>query len=177
MGQAMSGLTQYDVEELIAASGNKFTQDEIETLYSRFRILDRSSKGYISSEELLSIPELSINPLTRRLERLFDSVNFKEFVEILAPFSARASHEDKVRFIFTVYDMDGDGAVSREDLELILRQLAGTSFSDEQVKEAVQQALQEAGRADAGELTLPDFEKALKTADLSAMKVDIPHSF
>lgn len=35
------------------------------------------TQGYISAEELLSIPELSINPLTRRLERIFDSVNFK----------------------------------------------------------------------------------------------------
>jgi hypothetical protein len=34
-------------------------------------------QGYISAEELLNIPELSINPLTRRLERMFDSVNFK----------------------------------------------------------------------------------------------------
>ena len=47
---------------------------------------------------------------------------------ILAPFSPRAGHADKVRFIFGVYDMDGDGVVSREDLELILRQLAGASF-------------------------------------------------
>lgn len=36
-----------------------------------------SAQGYISAEELLNIPELSINPLTRRLERMFDSVNFK----------------------------------------------------------------------------------------------------
>jgi hypothetical protein len=34
-------------------------------------------QGYISSVELLNIPELSINPLTRRLEHMFDSVNFK----------------------------------------------------------------------------------------------------
>lgn len=36
-----------------------------------------AEQGYISAEELLNIPELSINPLTRRLERMFDSVNFK----------------------------------------------------------------------------------------------------
>jgi serine/threonine-protein phosphatase 2B regulatory subunit len=52
----------------------------------------------------------------------------QEFVRILAAFSARASREDRVRFLFDVYDMDGDGVVSREDLELILRQLAGTSL-------------------------------------------------
>jgi hypothetical protein len=38
-------------------------------LYKRFRSLDRSRKGYISAEELMSIPELSINPLAQRLVR------------------------------------------------------------------------------------------------------------
>ena len=43
------------------------------------------AQGYISAEELLNIPELSINPLTRRLERIFDSVNFKVSVCPLLP--------------------------------------------------------------------------------------------
>ncbi|KAK9828732.1 hypothetical protein WJX72_001762 [[Myrmecia] bisecta] len=112
MGQAMSfGLTQYDVEELNASCGNKFTQREIEALYRRFRSLDRGHKGYISAEEFFNIPELSINPLARRLERLFESVNFKEFVAFLSAFSGRASADDKAKFLFTVYDVDGDGLV------------------------------------------------------------------
>jgi hypothetical protein len=43
------------------------TQAEVEALYKRFRSLDRSKKGFISAEELLGIPELSINPLAQRL--------------------------------------------------------------------------------------------------------------
>jgi Ca2+-binding EF-hand superfamily protein len=46
--------------------GNQY---EIESLYKRFRSLDRGRKGYISAEELMSIPELSINPLAQRLVR------------------------------------------------------------------------------------------------------------
>ena len=38
---------------------------------------DDRAQGYVSSDELMNIPELSINPLARRLERLFDSINFK----------------------------------------------------------------------------------------------------
>ena len=34
-------------------------------------------QGYISAEEFMNIPELSINPLAHRLERIFESVNFK----------------------------------------------------------------------------------------------------
>lgn len=46
------------------------SQEEVEALYRRFRSLDRGLKGYISSEELLGIPELSINPLAQRVLRL-----------------------------------------------------------------------------------------------------------
>jgi hypothetical protein len=45
------------------------SQPEVESLYKRFRSLDRARKGYISAEELMSIPELSINPLAQRLVR------------------------------------------------------------------------------------------------------------
>jgi Ca2+-binding EF-hand superfamily protein len=41
--------------------------------------------------------------------RSFESVNFLDFARLLAAFSDRASYEDKVRFIFRVYDVDGDG--------------------------------------------------------------------
>ncbi len=80
------------------------SQGEIEALYQRFRSLDRGHKvsqinvqpaqhafrlehrgirlhmllqGYISAEEFMNIPELSINPLAHRLERIFESVNFR----------------------------------------------------------------------------------------------------
>jgi hypothetical protein len=41
--------------------------------------------------------------------RRFESVNFLEFVKLLAPFTARVSQEDKLNFLFTVFDVDGDG--------------------------------------------------------------------
>lgn len=52
----------------------------------------------------------------------------QDFVSFLSVFSKRASREDRLRFIFNVYDMDGDGHVAAEDLELMLRQLAGRSL-------------------------------------------------
>ena len=35
------------------------------SLYERFCQLDRSAKGFISEDEFLSIPELSLNPLSK----------------------------------------------------------------------------------------------------------------
>ena len=68
MGQAASlGLTQQDVEEVIAYCDGAWKQEEIEGLYKRFRSLDRGHKGYISGDEFLDIPELSLNPIASRL--------------------------------------------------------------------------------------------------------------
>ena len=47
---------------------------------------------------------------------------------LLAAFSSRATVDDKVHLIFTVYDSDGDGLVSADDMELMLRQLAGSAL-------------------------------------------------
>ena len=81
----------------------------METLYKRFRAMDRKRKGYISSQELMGIPDLSINPLAQRLVRTFESMNFKEFARLLSNFSGRTSKEQKIDLIFRVYDIDGDG--------------------------------------------------------------------
>lgn len=53
----------------------------------------------------------------------------QEFVHALRATSKRASREDRLRLIFAIFDVDNDGIVSAEDLELMVRQLAGTSLS------------------------------------------------
>lgn len=55
-------------------------------------------------------------------------VLLQDFVYLLSAFSGRASADDKVHIIFSVYDSDGDGIVSADDMELMLRQLAGSSL-------------------------------------------------
>jgi serine/threonine-protein phosphatase 2B regulatory subunit len=151
------------------------SQSEVETLYERFRRLDRQRTGFISAEALMGIPELSINPLAQRLVRMVESANFTEFVRVLAAFSSRTPREDKVRFIFEVYDVDGDGVVSREDMSVVLRQLGGAGLADAQVHELIDRAFGEAGVSDG--LRPGDFAAALKDQDLSGMVVTVPSEF
>lgn len=65
-------------------------------------------QGFITAEEFLSIPELSINPLAKRLAFFFESINFKEFLGLLSAFSSKASRDEKLRFMFNVFDVDGE---------------------------------------------------------------------
>ena len=112
-------------------------------MYKRFQALDKRHKGYISEDELLNIPELAINPLAPRIVQLFVNVNFKEFCRLLSLLSKNAKREDKIRFMFKVYDVDADGIVSRNDLEIILRQLVGSTLSEEKIDALVHKAMNE----------------------------------
>lgn len=176
MGQAASlGLTQYDVEEVIDHCGGAWSQEEIEALYRRFRTLDRGRKGYLSSDEFLAIPELSINPVAQRLVRIYANVNFKDFAKLLSAFSDRASRDTKLEYMFMVFDVDGDGMVSREDLQIMLKQLAGSSMSEDELKDVIDTVLHKAcGPNPRDGIDLAAFKKALLTASLSSMAVQVP---
>eukprot|EP00245_Coleochaete_scutata_P005456 TRINITY_DN19013_c0_g1_i1.p1 TRINITY_DN19013_c0_g1~~TRINITY_DN19013_c0_g1_i1.p1 ORF type:complete len:176 (+),score=41.49 TRINITY_DN19013_c0_g1_i1:68-595(+) len=173
MGSASSTLTQYDIEAVQLHSGSKFSQREIVSLYERFCALDRNGKGYISGDEFMAVPEFALNPLSQRLLRLFEGVNFKDFVAILSAFSTSGSADDKIKFIFRVYDSDGNGKVSRADILVVLRDLSGSFLTEEQRQQVVTRALEEAGFAQDCVLTLADFKKVLSHADLK-MGVDVP---
>jgi serine/threonine-protein phosphatase 2B regulatory subunit len=54
-------------------------------LYKSFKKLDEDGSGDLQIEEFLKIPELSQNPLVRRVVNIFDkdkngSISFQEFI-------------------------------------------------------------------------------------------------
>ncbi|MBA0557960.1 hypothetical protein Golob_015001, partial [Gossypium lobatum] len=135
MGNSSSMLTQYDIEEVQEYCQNlcsTVSQQEIVSLYQRFCQLDRNAKGFISADEFLSVPEFAMNPLSQRLLKMVDGLNFKDFVAFLSAFSAKASVQQKVKLIFKVYDSDGNGKVSFSDMLEVLRDLSGSFISDVQ---------------------------------------------
>ena len=84
------------------ASATADEPKEIKVLYKRFRRLDRSGRGTLSNDDLQMIPEIAMNPLSSRLQVLFekdgeDRINFKSFVSALAIFAEKALPELKTR--------------------------------------------------------------------------------
>ncbi|KAG7014153.1 Calcineurin subunit B [Cucurbita argyrosperma subsp. argyrosperma] len=96
------------------------SQQEIVSLFQKFCQLDRNSKGFISADEFLSVPEFAMNPLPQRLLKMVDGLNFKDFVAFLSAFSAKASLHHKIEFIFKLYDVDCNGKVSFNDIIEVL---------------------------------------------------------
>ncbi|CAJ2661401.1 unnamed protein product [Trifolium pratense] len=173
MGSASSMLTQYDIEEVQEHCNHLFSQQEIVCLYQRFCQLDRNAKGFISSDEFLSIPEFVMNPLSQRLLKMVDGLNFKDFVAFLSAFSTKASAHQKIELIFKVYDSDRNGKVSFKDILEVLKDLSGSYMSDEQREEVLGQVLKEAGYSKDCYLTLDDFTKVLGHSGVK-MDVEVP---
>ncbi|KAL5208439.1 hypothetical protein ABZP36_032874 [Zizania latifolia] len=173
MGNASSMLTQYDIEEVQEHCNYLFSQQEIVSLYKRFCQLDRSAKGFISEDEFLSIPEFSLNPLSKRLLRMVDGLNFKDFVSFLSTFSAKASLRQKIELIFKVYDIDGKGKVTFRDLVEILQDQTGSFMTEEQKEEVLAKVLGEAGYTRDCTLSLDDFIQIIDHPGLK-MEVEVP---
>ncbi|MBW00288.1 Calcineurin subunit B type 1, partial [Eschrichtius robustus] len=88
-----------------------FDQDEIKRLGKRFKKLDSDSSGALSVVEFMSLPELQENPLVQRVTDVFDTdgnreVDFGEFILGTSQFSGKGDKEQKLRFAFSIYDMD-----------------------------------------------------------------------
>ncbi|XP_030457554.1 uncharacterized protein LOC115678334 isoform X1 [Syzygium oleosum] len=173
MGNASSMLTQYDIEEVQDHCNNLFSQQEIVSLYERFCQLDRNAKGFISADEFLSVPEFAMNPLSQRLLKMVDGLNFKDFVAFLSAFSAKASKQQKIELIFKVYDSDCNGKVSFNDILEVLRDLSGPFMSDGQREQVLVQVLKEAGYTRESYLLLDDFVKVFGNSELK-MEVEVP---
>merc|ERR1719397_810850 len=101
-----------------------FTMGQISRLYDRFVKLDGGAKGYLDREDVLNIPELSINPLADRIVHAMftdranvqdlDKLQFQDFVRVLSHFRPISknvekvklnSKTDKLKFSFRMYDL------------------------------------------------------------------------
>lgn len=107
-------LSPQEITELCQETS--FTPQEVKRIYKRFISLDTSKRGYVSVNDLLQgVPEIENNPLGERIckvftpnnpdEELKNLIDFKEFVKALSTFN-NTTEEDKLRFLFRVYDLD-----------------------------------------------------------------------
>jgi calcineurin B family protein 1 len=160
MGNSRSSLQLQpeDIETIQEETG--FNQRQIERLYSRFLGLDKQEKGHLSREDFLRIPELAINPLGDRIVHAFfhesrkgeeDQVDFHDFLRVLAHFrpirrreTQLNSRREKLKFAFSMYDLDGDDYISKEELVAVLTMMVGANISTEQLVSIADRTLLEA---------------------------------
>ncbi|PKI83471.1 Calcineurin subunit B [Malassezia vespertilionis] len=166
MGQQGSQLLN-DMEQQ-----TNFSAPEIQRLKKRFLKLDRDGSGSIDRDEFLSLPTIANNPLAQRLISIFDadgsgSVDFQEFVYGLSVFSSQGSREEKLRFVFKVYDIDRDGYISNGELFLVLKMMVGGNLKDQQLQQIVDKTIMEADKNGDGKLDFFEFLEMVNNTDVA----------
>lgn len=139
------------------------SEGEIKSIYKRFRKLDREEKGYVSAAEFSTIPELERNPLNQRICQVLckdaDKIDFVDFVKALSTFNSRGDAESEAAFMFKVYDINGDGYVTQEEMMSIFKLLTGTNLSATQLQQIVEKTLKDLDVDRDGKLNYEEFKK------------------
>ena len=167
MGSNSSVLLQVDLQEIAAETG--FTQNQIKRLYSRFTSMDKDTKGYLTKADFTRIPELHVNPLRDRIIEVLiddhgseDKLNFKQFAKVFSTFRRSAggnsnnkngdeaeassepnSKENKLRFLFNMYDRDKDERINKSELLSILNMLVGANLPEDQMNALAERTIAE----------------------------------
>ena len=193
MGNSRSSLQLQpeDIEAIQEETG--FNNNQIDRLYSRFSSLDKQDKGYLSREDFLRIPELAISPLGDRIVHAFftesrsgdnedevDSrdegkVDFKAFVRVLAHFrpidkSAEKNKLNtrmkKLQFAFRMYDLDGDGKITKKELKTVLTLMVGSNISEKQLDSIAERTIMEATLDNDDLMSFEEFAKVLERTEV-----------
>ncbi|SHO76711.1 Calcineurin B [Malassezia sympodialis ATCC 42132] len=166
MGQQGSQLLN-DMEQ-----NTHFSAQEIQRLKKRFLKLDRDGSGSIDRDEFLQIPAIANNPLAQRLISIFDAdgggtVDFQEFVHGLSVFTSQGSREEKLQFVFKVYDMDRDGFISNGELFIVLKMMVGGNLKDQQLQQIVDKTIMEADKNGDGKIDFYEFLDMVNNTDVA----------
>ncbi|EFA83231.1 calcium-binding protein [Heterostelium album PN500] len=127
MGNHIGSLKKEEVEQLVSSS--HFDAKELKSLFKDFK-KDSPGGGVIGKTEFRDImTQMGIADtfLHELLFNVFDknkdnTINFQEFVCGLSVIT-RGTPEEKIEFAFSLYDLDGNGYITKKEMESILESM------------------------------------------------------
>ncbi|XP_078655544.1 dual oxidase 2-like isoform X2 [Branchiostoma floridae x Branchiostoma belcheri] len=110
---------------------------------------------------------LSMKPESLFVEQMFNLVdkdgsgyiNFREFLDVIIIF-AKGNPDEKAKLMFDMYDVDGDGKLSREEFKTMLKSMmdmVNTEVEQEQMDMLVDSMMEQGGVRDREQMTQQDF--------------------
>jgi len=102
--------------------------------------------------------------------RIFDEnkdneIQFSEFIKALSIFSDKGNKEEKLKFAFRVYDIDGDGFISNGELFQVLKMMVGSNLTDVQLQQIVDKTILEGDDDKDGKISYDEFKKMITNID------------
>ncbi|XP_030748772.1 Kv channel-interacting protein 1-like [Sitophilus oryzae] len=162
----------------------RFTQDEIKRIYRGFKA--ECPTGVVREDTFKMIyaqffPQgANTSQYAHYVFNTLDQdhsglISFEDFVQNLSILS-RGSLEEKLRWAFSLYDINGDGYITREEMTDIVSsvydlmgKLAEPCIDEDTVKEKVDRIFQKMDKNQDGVVTLDEFLECCKTdKDISA---------
>uniref|UniRef100_A0A1B6DLA4 NAD(P)H oxidase (H(2)O(2)-forming) n=1 Tax=Clastoptera arizonana TaxID=38151 RepID=A0A1B6DLA4_9HEMI len=166
-------VTPAEVMEFIANLTNPrprsgFDKKNLEWLEQLFRQTVGNEKE-IKKEDFKKIC-ITKNPFfTDRAFEIFDkdssgSISMQEFMDSMHQFAGK-SPDDKIRFLFKVYDLDGDGLIQHQELQHVMKACMeenGMQFSEEQIDDLTMALFEDADVASRGAITYEALKNQLE---------------
>ncbi|KAK3581616.1 hypothetical protein CHS0354_017505 [Potamilus streckersoni] len=125
----------------------KLTQDKIEEFKKAFKQFDKDGDGTIMIKELgYVMRSLGQNPTESELEDIFNKadtdgngkIDFQEFITLMISNTKDICGEEALREAFRIFDKDGDGSLSSDELRRVMTSM-GDKFTDAEVDEMVRE--------------------------------------
>lgn len=180
MGKEQSKLTPRDLADL--AKSTTFTQDEIKTYYKEFR--KNSKTGLMTVDEFKKLysnffPYGDPSEFAEHVFRVFDQNNdgVLDFRELIVSMSVmkRGDVNDRLKWAFNIYDIDGNGYITRDELFGILRaieKLSGKRNNGSRAENMAKDIFRRVDKTADGKLSLAEFIEGAKVDNNLARMVD-----
>lgn len=142
------------------AKDNNLKPESIKKAFKRFQATDKDKSGMIDYTEFCEVLQVDPSPQGEKVFQLFDyeksgQVDIREFLVALSNFSG-AGKDDKLKFAFMVFDEDGNGMITKEELTKILKANHMAS-SDAEVARKAETILTQADKDGDGVVTFDEF--------------------
>ena len=149
-------------------SPNVFTKAEVRALWIHFNTISGNDET-IDRKKFQEAVMFKDSALLDRIFHIFDtdddgSISFNEYVVGISTLSSKTSHEEKMKFSFAVYDFDGDGLISSDDLTAVLAGILREHdlvINKNEIDKIVEITMKEAVPQVAGNISYTDYHKMM----------------
>ncbi|KAF2729460.1 regulatory protein calmodulin [Polyplosphaeria fusca] len=124
------------------------SKEQVAEFKDAFAMFDKDGNGVITAEELGDIMKsLGQNPTEAELHDMISevdvdntgSIDFDEFLQMMAHNMKTGDFEEEMRAAFKVFDRDGSGTISADELRNVMKSL-GEALSDDEIDEMLKEA-------------------------------------
>ena len=155
--------------------GTVFDKSELPALADMYKRYTTDAARSIPVERMRDIPETSVFPLFQRVAQLHNTDNsgfieFGEFVKAMSSLSPRATLDEKLHFVFDLYDMNQTGRLESLELFQLLRMMLGLMHDDNDLQSITETYLKRFPNG----MNYEAFVQMFDVSDLNKLTLSLP---